>query len=176
MHGLLEQLAEHVRTPFVLIGGHALQAYGHLRTTLDTAVLVAADSSDALCRELASLGFRKTACNRLVLRFNRPSAPDGYEETLDVLLVDVETFNGILVESRELDLGNGSCRVPSLSHLLALKLHAIRQDRRRELRDLADIESLLRLNPGAISATELRQLASRHAPPDLLPRILQLLD
>ena len=55
---------------------------------------------------------------------------------------------------------------------MALKLHAIRQDPRRELQDLADIQALLRLNPEAINAEELLQLIERHGPTRSASRIL----
>ena len=83
---------------------------------------------------------------------------------MDILLVSVETFDRIFAESGAWTVGRAEFRVPSLPHLIALKLHAMRNDPAREARDLADVLALLQANPGAVSEDELARLCRRYGP------------
>jgi hypothetical protein len=61
--------------------------------------------------------------------------------------------------------------VPGLAQLIALKLHAIRNEPRREGRDLPDITELLRLNPGRITTGELGELCDKFGPTGIGSRL-----
>jgi hypothetical protein len=53
----------------------------------------------------------------------------------------------MVAASREVDLYGTHSRIPSLEHLLALKLHSLKNTRlHRFLRDFLDVENLLRIN------------------------------
>ena len=55
--------------------------------------------------------------------------------------------------------------------LVALKLHAMHNNPRREVRDLPDIIALLQANPDAVGETELRDLCYRYGPEGIWERI-----
>ena len=54
--------------------------------------------------------------------------------------------------------------VPALPHLIALKLHAIKQNPARLLKDGSDITQLVSTKPGLMDAGELKELCERYAP------------
>jgi hypothetical protein len=53
----------------------------------------------------------------------------------------------MLAPSREIEIGGGRCRVPSLDHLIALKLHVLKQRlSHRGYKDFMDVLSLVQAN------------------------------
>lgn len=164
MQGVLIQLtkiAAERRIPMLLIGGHALQAYGVTRQTLDVDVLIAEAHAAAMEEALLQVGYTVQARSEIFARHRHasPLLPD-----VDVLFVDDRTAERMSRQATERLMGGAACRVPALPHLLALKLHAIRNNPPREPRDFADIVELLRANPGAISPDALRALCAQYGP------------
>jgi hypothetical protein len=143
MQALFDLLAAFSR-PLLLVGGHALTAYGVVRQTIDVDCLIAVDDKNALAQTLKGDGYREIGSTENAVRYasSATALPD-----VDVLLVDAATFEKLFTEGNNLRRAEQDFRVPSLRHLIALKLHAIRNDPRREARDFADIAELLRLNP-----------------------------
>jgi hypothetical protein len=148
--------------PVLVIGGQALPAYGVVRQTVDLDCLVADEDLERLDALLRQGGFRVEERTAI---FSRYRHPDPLEGDVDLLAVDRETMDAMYGRGRELRLDAISLRVPSLPHLIALKLHAARNDPRRFLRDLADIADLRRANPDLVSTDELRGLCERYGPP-----------
>ena len=171
MQALFNLLAACPR-PLLVVGGHALTAYGVVRQTVDVDCLIAADDKNALAHILRSGGYREVGSTENAVRYvnSAPGLPD-----VDVLLVDAATFEKLVTESNILRRGQHDFRVPSLRHFIALKLHAIRNDPRREARDSADIAELLRANPGKIPREELQQLSRQFAPAEFETKLLALL-
>ena len=64
--------------------------------------------------------------------------------------------------------------VPGLKHLLALKLHAARNEHRMD-KDMGDVRELLLANPGAVSSLELQQLCDQFGSPELVRRLASFL-
>ncbi len=156
----------------LVIGGHALAVHGVARQTVDVDCLIAAENRQALDAHLRGGGFKRLAETDNFARYNHPSelVPD-----IDVLFVDAATFEKLHVRGVPLQRGQTTLEVPALAHLIALKLHAIRNNPTREAGDLGDITKLLRANPGAISASELDALCARFGPPGTAPKLQALL-
>jgi hypothetical protein len=65
---------------------------------------------------------------------------------VDVIYVDEETAGQMFPAcSRRLRLGGRAAPVPRAEHLVAMKVHAMRNDPTRLVQDLADVQHLLRL-------------------------------
>jgi hypothetical protein len=171
MQALFDLLAASSRA-FLVVGGHALTAYSVVRQTIDVDCLIAFNKTNALAQILRGGGYREIGRTENAVRYanSAPELPD-----VDVLLVDASTFEKLFAESKILRRGQHDFRVPSLRHLIALKLHAIRNDPRREARDFADIAELLRANPGKISRQELQQIAQQFAPAEFETKLIALL-
>ena len=70
------------------------------------------------------------------------------EGRIDVIYVGGETSRQLFEQARgRLSLGERTFAVPRPEHLVAMKVQAVKNDPRRALRDLADVEALLQL-PG----------------------------
>jgi len=80
------------------------------------------------------------------------------------MTVDRGTFDKMFAQSSDREVQSLTVRVPCLLHLIALKLHAARNNPKRELKDLGDVVELLRANPGAVSAKELSDVCERYGP------------
>ena len=135
------------RRPFLIVGGHALAAHGVVRQTIDVDCLIAAGDAAALNEVLRSAGYSESSRTENFVRY-RHLLPR-YAE-IDVLLVDLSTLEELLNASRPLKRGKNEFRVPALPHLIALKLHAIRNNPEREARDFGDIAELLHVPIGTV--------------------------
>lgn len=158
---LLKQVSEKQGIPVLLIGAYAMQAYSVIRQTLDVDVLISEADASEVDAGLRRAGYTEVARSEIFARYRNSSVELA---DVDVLYVDNETAKRMVREAREYPLAETTCLVPRLSHLLALKLHAIRNDPRRESRDFADIIELVRANPGGVGRDELNGLCVRYGP------------
>jgi len=154
--------------PLLVIGGHGIEAHGVSRQTVDVDCLLAADDRGALDATLGRGGYRRIGDTDNFARYahESPLVPD-----VDVLFVDRETFAKLSIGTVELHRGNHHFQVPGLANLIALKLHAIRNNPAREIRDLGDIAELLRANPGQISSDALKELCASFGPADVAAKL-----
>lgn len=157
--------------PLLVIGGHSLSAHGLSRQTVDVDCLITSENREMLNAHLRSGGFELIGETENFARFAHPSnlVPD-----VDVLFVDTSTFKKLHIGGIAMQRGPVTLRVPSLPHLIALKLHAIRNNPAREARDLGDITELLRANPGKVSTEELTSLCSQFATTEISEKLKSL--
>ena len=159
--------------PFLIVGGHALAAHGVVRQTIDIDCLIAVEDQAAFDASLiGGGGYFLTARTE---NFARYAGKTSNLPEIDVLFVDASTFKKLEEGSMPLRRGKHEFRVPGLAQLIALKLHAIRNESRREGRDLPDIAELLRLNPGQITAGELGELCEKFGPTGIGSKLQPLL-
>lgn len=164
----IAEAAQRLDGRLLLVGGYALQAYHVVRQTMDVDVLVSQADSSALAEALAAIGYHATAQTEVFTRFRGPTI---YQADIDVLAVDSATFSRLAADAGSLNLRPNQFAVPALAHLVALKLHAVRNNPRREARDLADIVALLQANPDAVPDTDLRDLCRRYGPEGIWERL-----
>ncbi|MCE9615092.1 MAG: nucleotidyl transferase AbiEii/AbiGii toxin family protein [Lentisphaerae bacterium] len=155
----------------LVVGGLAMEAHGYGRQTYDVDCLMAAADVDAFERSLLGEGYARAPSGE---NFRRYAAPSVYQAPVDVLLVAADTFGNMLKDSLAWQFGSVTLRVPSLPHVIALKLHAIRNNPAREARDLGDVSELLAANPGAIAEADLAALCAKHGPPGIGDRLGRL--
>ncbi len=175
MKTLIESLADGLsggNVDVLLIGGHALAAYGVMRQTLDIDFLTAETSAAPFKNILLKAGFGETAGTE---NFSRLSHPSPLVMDVDILFVDRDTFRRMFEESKTFITGKIEIRVPSLPHLISLKLHAVKNDAERKNRDAGDIVELLKANPGKISSRELESLCLRHGPEGIFAELEKFL-
>jgi len=168
---LSEGLADH-KAECLLIGGHALPVYGVVRQTVDVDCLIVDADSPVVHDILSKAGYVEKERTDNFVRFSHPSV---YLMDVDILLVDESTFSKMMKESVAYRLHAAEIRVPCLVHLIALKLHAIRNNPERELRDLGDIVELLRSNPDKVPSTELKSVCARYGPAEIYSKLEEYL-
>jgi hypothetical protein len=143
-----------------------------VRQTIDVDCLIAGDDQSAFEATLTHGSYVLKARTENFARYaaKSPNLPE-----IDLLFVDASTFEKLREGAVLLRRGNHEFSVPGLAQLIALKLHAMRNDPRREGRDLADIAELLRLNPGRITAAELRELGEKFGSREIVGKLEILL-
>ena len=156
---------------FLIVGGHALAAHALVRQTLDVDCLIMAEDEEMFGKHLQSAGWQLTGRSENFARYDAAS-PD--VPSVDVLLVDRETFAKLQSESIPLRRGAHEFQVPGMAQLIALKLHAIRNEPRRTARDLGDIAELLRLNAGRITTGDLDKLCEKFGPAGIRAKLHEL--
>jgi hypothetical protein len=166
----LSRAAEERGLKFLVIGGHAVIAHGYARTTFDLDLLVERTRSAAWEELLASLDYRVHARHEAFVQFNTPS-PHAWP--VDLMLASAETFAGMWGEAGEAQVESVTVRIPSLRHLLALKLHVLKQDLgHRAVKDMNDVIQLIEANGLDIRTDEFRQLCLRYGNGSLYENLL----
>ncbi len=91
------------------------------------------------------------------------------------MFVDESTFDPIWHASEERDFGGGHAPVPCLDHLLALKLHALKQALpHRTGKDAEDVELLLRRNSIDLRQSQYEQLFLEYGTREIYESFLRL--
>ena len=87
---------------FLVIGGHAVNAYGERRQTGDVDLLVREADRSAWLDLVASMGYSLFHQHKAFLQFS-PSNLEVWP--LDLMLVEDRTLDGLLAESEEVNFG-----------------------------------------------------------------------
>lgn len=156
------------RIPLLIIGGHALGMHGAQRDTVDLDCVLVAEKREEMKAFLESRGFEEAAHQGSFSRFRHQSL---VYPLLDVMQVDAETWEELWAKSLPKTLRGLPMRVPAVVHLVALKLHAIRENPERERQDGEDIARLLRANPNSLPENELRVLFERYQQSELFAKV-----
>jgi hypothetical protein len=160
--------------PFLVIGGHAVNLYGFPRETADLDFLVCSDDRPSWTTLFADIGYHilSDAPNFVQLT--------SHEETawpVDLMFVGPATFKPMIEASHVVEFYGTTSRIPTLEHLIALKLHAIKNTRpHRFLKDFLDVENLIRVNHLDIKSEYTRRLFEKYATIELYEKMSASLD
>ncbi len=172
--GLFEQLNTEARNrglEFLVIGGLAVNFYGYSRETADLDLLVRQDARAAWEQLFRQLGY---AVEQQAEAFVQLAPPRSGEWPVDLMLVRGATFGPMLAESQEVEMYGVRLRIPSLTHLLALKLHALKHTRaHRFLKDFLDVEGLVRINRLDLQSERIRQLFLKYGNLELYEKVVR---
>jgi len=166
----LIDLAASDKLEFLLIGGHAVNARGYERPTLDLDLLIPEQESGRWNDLMARLDYRLVRESDACVHF-RPSEREGLR--VDLILVGAETFHAIAAEAEWLDYGGRRVRVASVLHLIALKLHGS-QALKRPLPGggYYDILALSRRSQLQVGSQEFSDILERFASEGVKQRLL----
>ncbi|MFZ4681590.1 MAG: nucleotidyl transferase AbiEii/AbiGii toxin family protein [Terrimicrobiaceae bacterium] len=155
---------------FLLIGGHAVNARGYERTTLDIDFLIAGRDLRIWSAMLDQAGYRLITESIKAFAQFEPREGEGFR--VDLMLVDDGTFAKLLAGSEWRDYGRRRVRVIGVLHLIALKLHALHSEHRVALgKDYLDILNLIRLNRIDIHSSEFDEVINRYGTESVRDRI-----
>jgi hypothetical protein len=161
--GILDILSRARTEPdrsFLVIGGYAVNAHGYSRQTLDLDILIATIQRDFWKNLILVNDYNISAEREAFMQFS-PATRD--QMPLDVMVVNDQTFSGMHAEAVSGSLGGVEVKHPSLRHLLALKLHVLKQALpHRELRDLYDVIQLAHINKLDAAGDDFRRLCERY--------------
>jgi hypothetical protein len=167
---ILDEISAAQHLPFLVIGGHAVNVHGYSRVTQDLDILVASEQRSEWCAALEAKGFSLRHDGGAFLQM---TAPEGCSWPLDLMLVNQRTFVEMQAASQEFEMGGRRCPVPSLDHLMALKLHVLKQGlSHRGYKDLMDVLSLVQENKLDVRGDNFRALCERYGNREIYERIV----
>ena len=157
----------------ILIGGFAVNYHKVTRQTLDVDFAIAEEDFRKISAALKKAGFKLDFIHKTFARFK---ANDYYLTDIDFMFVDKETFSKIIKDAKTISIAKQKFMVPSLSTLLAMKLHAIKSNRKaREYKDIFDILSLIRANNLNYKSEEFKGLCLKYGTEELYQKIASLM-
>ncbi len=149
---------------FLLIGGHAVNAHGFIRTTTDFDFLLASRDLRTWSEVLDRAGYQLIAPERPIQAFAQFEPREGDGFGIDLMLVDDKTFAKLVSASEFREFAHRRVRVIGVLHLIALKLHALQSAQRIEAGvDYLDIVQLVRLKQINFASGEFQEIINRYA-------------
>lgn len=170
---LLYDLTRKEGVPCVLIGGFAVNYHKVTRQTADVDILITKENFDKIAGLLERAGYKRnlTHDNFVQYKSSRLSLMD-----VDFMFVDEETLAKILKEGKELKIAGQKFIVPSLNHLIALKLHSVKYNPKMRFgKDFPDIVSLIRINGVDVQDKTFKELCLKYGTPELYRQLLEVL-
>jgi hypothetical protein len=155
----------------VLIGGFAINHYRVTRQTADVDFLITKEDFDKISGFLEKAGYKKALLQENFAQFqsSRLSLLD-----VDFMFVDRETLAKIMKEGQRFRIAGETFTVPSLYHLIALKLHSIKNNPKlRMTRDLPDIINLIRVNKINVHDKEFKDMCLKYGTVEICDQIMK---
>jgi hypothetical protein len=156
----------------LIVGGYAVNALGYTRVTNDVDGLIIMDDLREADQMFRDAGYVLTGKEQTHARYFNP---DASPNLVDVLLVNSSTFEKMWSERLPMIQEKHPFYMPRLEDIIAMKLHAVKNQGQRGSKDLVDISELLKANPGVVSKEKLVHLCHRFGPPDRIPHILEFI-
>ncbi len=158
----------------LLVGGNAINLLAYSRTTFDVDLLVRESDAENWLSFFARHGYAVFHRSANFIRLRFVADPAG-ALPVDLMLADTETFQKIRADSHLHDLGNDlKLAIPSPLHLIAMKLHALRNPARLESGiDLQDVKHLIRTARIDTSSGEFNEITLRYATPAIRDRLFR---
>ena len=170
----VHQCAEEHGLRFLLIGGFAVNAHGHARTTGDLDLAVPRPDRDAWQKLIQSVGHRLSESNDRFLQFEstvRGRLP------IDVMLANERTFAGLWDAAVDVEYEGRRFHVVCIEHLIAMKLHVLKQGKlHRFLKDFQDVVDLVRVNNLDLRTEKFRALFTKYGNVRLYEQILRFVE
>ncbi len=153
-----------------LIGGFAVNYYKVTRQTADIDFLADKKDIEKIVDILEPAGYIFEKNHQVFARF---AAPANYLMDVDFMFVGSETLSRIIREGKEIYIAGQEFTVPSLDHLIALKLHSLKYNLKiREFKDLPDIINLIIINKIDTKGEQFRGLCMKYGTEELYNRII----
>lgn len=168
---LIHQEAQKRGLPYLVIGGHAVNAYCPPRSTLDVDFLVRKADGSRWHDLLTTEGFKPLNVGE---SFASYSPPYGVPFRVDLMLVNDASFAKLRESARDAKCLGADTLVPSALGLIALKIHAIRHGpESRKNKDWLDIENLVRAANLKPKDKELEDLFHRQGTSEMYAEFLK---
>lgn len=157
----------------ILIGGFAVNYYKVSRQTVDVDFLITEEDFRKLIGLLEEAGYKQDFGQEKVFAHFRANEILSLMD-VDFMLVNKETFNEMLKEGKRIEIAGREFVVPSLNHLIALKLHSLKHNfKARENKDLPDIIELIRANQVDYKSKEFKELCFKYGTEEIYNKIVE---
>ena len=169
---LISDLTHKEGIPCVLIGGFAVNYYKVARQTADIDFLITRGNFDKISTILKKAGYKQILAQEtfVQMKSSQLSLLD-----VDFMFVDQETLEKILKQSQEIKIAGQKFMVPSLDHLIALKLHSIKYNEKiRFTKDFPDIINLIRINDVNVKDGKFKKLCLKYGSEKIYDQIAEI--
>lgn len=156
--------------PCILVGGLAVSAYRPARNTSDIDFLIDQSYIETVIKLIEKLGYTPFQKNENFVRLEVKGSTSPY---VDFLLVDKDTFDKMWQEGKKCAMEGLEIMIPSINHLISMKLHAMKNNKRRELKDLLDVLEIVKQNNINIKSVEFKNLCLKYGTEDLYNKICE---
>ena len=171
---LISDITEKEDVPCVLIGGFAVNYYKVSRNTNDIDFLLMEEDFKKISHYLDEAGYKQISSHENFAQFKSTRLS---LMNVDFMFVEKETLTKILNESREIKIAHQKFIVPSVEHLIALKLHAIKyQEKLRFYKDFPDILNLIKANQINIKNENFKIICLKFGSQEIYQKILEALE
>jgi len=170
---LISDFTHEQGVPCVLIGGFAVNHYRVSRQTADVDFLITKEDFDKIVGSFEKAGYKKSLLqeNFAQLESSRLSLLD-----VDFMFVDHATLEKIMKDGERLKIVGQDFIVPSLYHLIALKLHSIKYNPKIRLtKDFPDIINLIRINKVNVKDKKFMEICSKYSSTEIYEKIMEAL-
>jgi hypothetical protein len=170
---ILKEHADRSDKQFVIIGGHAMNAYGISRNTGDIDLLVPRDDKAWWHERINALGI---TCFQDSLVFARFKSEQIGIWPIDLMFTDASTFKRFYDSSIPAEILGCAVQVALNAHIVALKLHAMKsKPEHRYSKDIADVVSLMKYSEPKISLSVLEEMSNKYATREVFDDIVNLM-
>lgn len=157
----------------VLIGGFAVNHYKVSRQTADVDFLITKEDFEKIWDSLKKAGYKESFAQE---NFAQLESTQLSLRNVDFMFVDRSTLDKILKEAGSLTISGQKFVVPSLNHLIALKLHAIKNNEKiRLMKDFPDIVNLIKNNGIDVKKEDFKNLCLKFGTENLYQRIREVI-
>ena len=171
---IIHDKAEKLGLKYLVIGGHAVNAYATVRATVDVDLLVCRDDVETWTELVKAEGFK---LKHDAGTFRQFSPPYGIEWPLDLMVVNGSTFNKLMGAARPLEVLGITALVPSAEHLVALKLHALKHGREERFdKDMGDVIGLIKDAGIKVKSPAFKEMTEQFGTAEIYERILKRLE
>jgi len=166
---IVNEIGTRLNSSFLVIGGHAVNAYGYSRFTRDIDILIDQAHKPSWLAELGAKGFNLYHDGGAFLQLTPPPNCD----PLDLMLVNATTFEKLSSGAKTVDIRGIRTCVPSLENLFVLKFHVLQQDvPHRGYKDFMDILALADCNAVDLRSDKIRELCEKFGNKKIYERLL----
>jgi len=156
---LVARASKQHAVPCVLIGGFAINFYKVTRNTLDVDFLTTKDDFEKIKNSLIEAGYAENFATDVAIRMSGKTG----NIDIDFMIVDKATRSKIIEAGNAVEVVGEKLIIPSVHHLIALKLHAIKNNfKNRILKDLPDVIKLIKLNNIDFKSSDFKSLCLKY--------------
>ncbi len=154
----------------IVIGGSAVQCYGMARMTFACDCVILDRDEPRLRQALSPFGY---VLDDQRVAFTRYRHLGGQRPIVDAMGVNAATLANVWRESRLVKISGLDVRVPAPLHLVAMKLHALKQQPDRAYKDWEDIRFLIEQHRDSWTRESLAGLVERYASAETAEQLRQ---
>ena len=172
MNKLLRAILDESRSANLLslvIGGVAVNAFGHPRMTYDIDLLIRRDDVERWVAIMEKLGYRRVPEQVTFAQFMPPLTG---MPPVDLMLVNDSTFDKMFSSGVMKEMNGLKIKVPAPLHLIALKLHVLHHGKlERRAKDMDDTIQLILLNRIDVRSEAFTEACERFGTPEIYEEI-----